>query len=185
MTKKKINEDLIKILFLSLITISILTGVFYLNVLEENKEETMNDYQEETKNDYLKSEICYYALNGIIADHHYHLQLNITIDENRIEIPMNIGFERDSEGNTTFLHPIHTYDNSGRIHVETTKNATAKLGFFFDIWGENFTENKILNYTSDNDYIIEIYMNGNKIDTYEETILEPYSFIEIIYKENS
>ena len=177
MAIKKINEDLIKVLFLSLISISTLTGVFYLNVSEENNEET--------KNDYLKSEICYYALNGIVADHHYHLQLNITIDENRIEIPMNIGFERDSEGNTIFLHPIHTYDNSGRIHVETTKNATAKLGFFFDIWGKDFTENKILNYTSDNDYIIEIYMNGNKIDTYEETILEPYSFIEIIYKRNS
>jgi len=174
---KKIKEDLIKGLFLSLISISILTGIFYLNVSEENKEETENNY--------LKSEICYYALNGIVADHHYHLQLNITIDENRIEIPMNIGFERDSEGNTTFLHPIHTYDNSGRIHVETTKNATAKLGFFFDIWGKDFTENKILNYTSNDDYIIEIYMNGNKIDTYEDTILDPYSFIEIFYKKNS
>ena len=177
MAIKKIKEDLIKGLFLSLISISILTGIFYLNVSEENKEETENNY--------LKSEICYYALNGIVADHHYHLQLNITIDENRIEIPMNIGFERDSEGNTTFLHPIHTYDNSGRIHVETTKNATAKLGFFFDIWGKDFTENKILNYTSNDDYIIEIYMNGNKIDTYEDTILDPYSFIEIFYKKNS
>ena len=177
MAIKKIKEDLIKGLFLSLISISILTGIFYLNVSEENKEET--------KNNYLKSEICYYALNGIVADHHYHLQLNITIDENRIEIPMNIGFERDSEGNTIFLHPIHTYDNSGRIHVETTKNATAKLGFFFDIWGKDFTENKILNYTSNDDYIIEIYMNGNKIDTYEDTILDPYSFIEIFYKKNS
>ena len=177
MAIKKIKEDLIKGLFLSLISISILTGIFYLNVSEENKEETENNY--------LKSEICYYALNGIVADHHYHLQLNITIDENRIEIPMNIGFERDSEGNTIFLHPIHTYDNSGRIHVETTKNATAKLGFFFDIWGKDFTENKILNYTSNDDYIIEIYMNGNKIDTYEDTILDPYSFIEIFYKKNS
>ena len=72
------------------------------------------------------------------------MQLNITIDDERIEIPMNIGFERDSEGKTIFLHPIHTYDNSGRIHVETTKNATAKLGFFFDIWGKRFFKNKIL-----------------------------------------
>ena len=98
---------------------------------------------------------------------------------------MNVGFERDADGNTIFLHPIHTYDNSGRIHVETTKNATAELGFFFDIWGKEFTENKILNYTSDNEHSIEIYMNGKKIETYEKTILEPYSFIEIIYEKNS
>jgi len=174
---KKNNEELIKALFLSLISIAILTSIYYLNTPEEN--------ENETENDYLKSEICYYALNGIVADHHYHLQLNITIIEERIEIPINIGFEKDSEGKTIFLHPIHTYDNSGRIHVETTKNATAELGFFFDIWGKEFTENKILNYTSDNEHSIEIYMNGNKIETYEKTILEPYSFIEIIYKRNS
>jgi hypothetical protein len=171
---KKNNEELVKALFLSLISILILSSVYYLNNPQEN--------EDEKENDYLKSEICYYALNGIVADHHYHLQLNITIDDERIEIPMNIGFERDSEGKTIFLHPIHTYDNSGRIHVETTKNATAKLGFFFDIWGKEFAENRILNYTADDEHSVEIYMNGNKIETYGETILEPYSFIEIIYK---
>jgi len=174
---KKNNEELIKALFLSLISIAILTSIYALNNQEEG--------EKKTENDYLKSEICYYALNGIVADHHYHLQLNITIIEERIEIPMNIGFEKDSEGKTIFLHPIHTYDNSGRIHVETTKNATAELGFFFDIWGKEFTNNKILNYTSDKDHSIEIYMNGGKIETYEKTILEPYSFIEIIYKKNN
>ncbi len=177
MAIKKNNEELVKALFLSLISILILSSVYYPNNPQEN--------EDEKENDYLKSEICYYALNGIVADHHYHLQLNITIDDERIEIPMNIGFERDSEGKTIFLHPIHTYDNSGRIHVETTKNATAKLGFFFDIWGKEFAENRILNYTADDEHSVEIYMNGNKIETYGETILEPYSFIEIIYKKNS
>ena len=104
MAIKKNNEDLIKALFLSLISIAILTSIYSLSTQEESGEKTENDY--------LKSEICYYALNGIVADHHYHLQLNITIIDNRIEIPMNIGFERDSEGKTIFLHPIHTYDNS-------------------------------------------------------------------------
>ena len=177
MAIKKNNEELVKALLLSLISILILSSVYYLNNPQEN--------EDGKENDYLKSEICYYALNGIVADHHYHLQLNVTINDERIEIPMNIGFERDSEGKTIFLHPIHTYDNSGRIHVETTKNATAKLGFFFDIWGKEFAENRILNYTADDEHSVEIYMNGNKIETYGETILEPYSFIEIIYKKNS
>jgi len=30
-----------------------------------------------------------------------------------------------------------------------------------------------------------MYTNGNKIETYEKTILEPYSFIEIFYKKNN
>ena len=177
MAIKKNNEELIKALFLSLISIAILTSIYSLNNQEES--------EKKEENDYLKSEICYYALNGIVADHHYHLQLNITILDNRIEIPMNIGFERDADGNAIFLHPIHTYDNSGRIHVETTKNATAELGFFFQIWGKDFSENQILNYTADESHNVEIYMNNEKVNTYEKTVLEPYSFIEITYKKNS
>ena len=82
------------------------------------------------------------------------------------------------------MHPIHTYDNSGRIHVETTKNATAELGFFFDIWGKEFSKNQILNYTSNEDFNVNIFVNGNQVDTYERTVLEPYSFIEIFYNKN-
>ena len=171
------NINILKSLFLFSISLMILSSIFYLN-LNDNDEDKIEN------NSYLKSEICYYAVNGIIADHHYHLQLNITIDEKRIEIPMNIGFDKDSEGNTIFLHPIHTYDNSGRIHVETSKNATAKLGFFFEIWGKDFSNDKILNYTSNEDYSVNMFLNGEQVETFEKTVLEPYSFIEIFYTKN-
>ena len=163
MVVKTNKQDLLKGLLLGLITISILSSVYYLNTNSNQKEDPIG-------NDYLKSEICYYALQGIKSDYHYHLQLNITINGERIEIPTNIGFEKDENGDTLFLHPIHTYDNSGRIHVETTRNATAELGFLFDIWGEDFSRNKILDYNVDEEHIIE------------NTILEPYVFIDINYK---
>jgi len=169
------KQDLLKGLLLGLITISILSSVYYLNTNSNQKEDPIG-------NDYLKSEICYYALQGIKSDYHYHLQLNITINGERIEIPTNIGFEKDENGDTLFLHPIHTYDNSGRIHVETTRNATAELGFLFDIWGEDFSRNKILDYNVDEEHIIEMTMNGESVDTFENTILEPYVFIDINYK---
>ena len=172
MVVKTNKQELLKGLLLGLITISILSSVYYLNTNSNQKEEPIG-------NDYLKSEICYYALQGIKSDYHYHLQLNITINGERIEIPTNIGFEKDENGDTLFLHPIHTYDNSGRIHVETTRNATAELGFLFDIWGEDFSRNKILDYNVDEEHIIEMTMNGESVDTFENTILEPYVFIDI------
>ena len=175
MVVKTNKQDLLKGLLLGLITISILSSVYYLNTDSNQKEDPIG-------NDYLKSEICYYALQGIKSDYHYHLQLNITINGERIEIPTNIGFEKDENGDTLFLHPIHTYDNSGRIHVETTRNATAELGFLFDIWGEDFSRNKILDYNVDEEHIIEMTMNGESVDTFENTILEPYVFIDINYK---
>ena len=167
-----INSEILKGIFLSLITISALTTVFYLNVNQE---------EEIIENEYLKSDICYYSLNGIKSDYHYHFQLNITINDERSEIPMNVGFELNETGELIFLHPIHTYDNSGRIHVETTKNATALLGFFFDIWEKDFTKNKILDYETDELHIIEVKVNGELVDTHEDTILEPYVFIDIEY----
>ncbi|MEC7686993.1 MAG: hypothetical protein VX817_01300, partial [Candidatus Thermoplasmatota archaeon] len=88
-TKKKIKQkqDLLKAVFLGLVTIMILTSVYYLNASETDPTEAENNY--------LKSEICYYALQGIKSDYHYHLQLNITIDRERIVIPANIGFEKN------------------------------------------------------------------------------------------
>ena len=170
-----INSDILKGIFLSLITISTLTTVFYLNVNEEEKI---------IENEYLKSDICYYSLNGIKSDYHYHFQLNITINDERSEIPMNVGFELNETGELIiFRHPIHTYDNSGRIHIETTKDATALLGFFFDIWEKDFTKNKILDYETDEQHIIEVKVNGNSVETYEDTILEPYIFIDIEYRQ--
>ena len=169
----EINSNILKAIFLSLITISTLTTVYYLNI----------DEDEIIQNKYLKSDICYYSLNGIKSDYHYHFQLNITINDEISEIPMNVGFELNETGELIFLHPIHTYDNSGRIHIETTRDATALLGFFFDIWEKDFTKNKILDYETDEQHIIEVKVNGNSVETYEDTILEPYIFIDIEYRQ--
>ena len=169
----KQNENILKGIFLTLVSVMILSSVYYLNIDIET--------EKEPENDYLKSDICYYALNGIKSDYHYHLYLNITINSERVEIPMNIGFEKNDNGQTVFLHPIHTYDNSGRVHVETTKNSTAKLGFFFDIWGKEFSEKRILEYSVDAEHRLNMTVNGENVNTFRETTLEPYQFIEINY----
>ena len=176
MAAKTNRQETLKGLLLVLITISILTSVYYLNLPEKSNKNTVEN------SEYLKSEICYYTLQGVKSDYHYHLQLNITIDGERIVIPANIGFEKDENGETLFLHPIHTYDNSGRVHVETTKNATAKLGFFFEIWGEEFSSEKIMGYSVNETHNLEMTVNEQKVDTFEETILEPLIEIEITYK---
>ena len=173
--KNKYNQDILKSIFLGLVSVMILTSIYYLNNTE--------DEEEKKESPYLKSDICYYAVNGIKSDYHYHFQLNITINGERIEIPTNIGFEKDDNGETLFLHPIHTYDNSGRVHVETTKNTTAKLGFFFDIWGEEFNSGKILDHSADDGHMLEMTVNGQNVDTFEETTLEPLIDIEIVYRE--
>jgi hypothetical protein len=37
----------------------------------------------------------------------------------------------------------------------------------------------------DEQHTLEMSVNGNKVDTFEETILEPYIFIDIEYSETN
>ena len=92
MAAKTNRQETLKGLLLVLITISILTSVYYLNLPEKSNKTTVEN------SEYLKSEICYYTLQGVKSDYHYHLQLNITIDGERIVKPANIGFEKDEKG---------------------------------------------------------------------------------------
>ena len=46
------------------------------------------------------------VINGIKSDYHYHFQLNITINDERKEIPMKIGFDLKETGEIVFLHPL-------------------------------------------------------------------------------
>ena len=62
------------------------------------------------------------------------------------------------------------------------RSATAELGFFFDIWGKDFSSSRIFDYTVDEEYIIEMTVNDEFVDTFENTNLEPYVFIDINYK---
>ena len=93
--KLKQNQDVLKGILLSLISVMILTSVYYLNFIPDKFIPDKDDIIEDDiieDNEYLKSEICYYTLQGIKSDYHYHFQLNITINGERIEIPTNVGF---------------------------------------------------------------------------------------------
>ena len=50
--------------------------------------------------------------------------------------------------------------------------------------GKDFSNNKILNNTSNEDYSVNMFLNGEQVETFEKTVLEPYSFIEIFYTKN-
>ena len=65
--------------------------------------------------------------------------------------------------------------------LQRTKNTTAKLGFFFDIWGEDFSSERILGYSVDESHSLNMTVNGQKVETFEETLLEPLISINIIY----
>jgi hypothetical protein len=83
--------------------------------------------------------------NKIIS--HEHIQLNVTLNGQPLQIPQGIGIKQAGFGED-FLYgdhsldqygmegmsPLHTHDNSGLIHVESNTIRDFTLGEFLSIW---------------------------------------------------
>jgi hypothetical protein len=80
---------------------------------------------------------------------HYHSQLNVTDNGESIPVPARIGIDPslwkyhdlDEYGMQSMnmvmpgMAPLHTHDDSGIIHIETSINRNYTLGEFLKIWG--------------------------------------------------
>ena len=168
------QQELVTGIALGLLTVAILSGVYWLNLPEPESEENYDDL--------LKSAICIYALQGIVSDYHYHFWLNITANGDRVEIPANVGFEYNDDSSVLFIHPIHTYDNSGQVHVETIANATVTLGDFFAIWEQPFSSEEVLDYNVDDTHTLRMTVDGIDSQAWKAQELGPYLVIEIFYE---
>ncbi len=73
---------------------------------------------------------------------HLHPLLNVMVNGKSITVPKNIGIDSLLHKDHSLDHfgtsgaaPLHTHDDSGTIHVESTANRNYTLGEFLNIWG--------------------------------------------------
>ena len=109
---------------------------------------------------------------------HYHPLIEIVINGQEVSIPANIGINHDG----CSMRGVHTHDSSGKIHVEMDKKYNVPAESFFLIWGETFNENQILDYVVDDDHEIVVTLNGDSVDTFEDTVMEDSEVLRIEYK---
>ena len=67
---------------------------------------------------------------------HWHPELAIFVNGEKIEIPANLGIG-------AVHNPMHTHDSSGVIHLEfqgVVRKDDLKLGRFFEVWNKDFME---------------------------------------------
>lgn len=112
----------------------------------------------------------------VLTRFHVHPHLQIFVNGQKQDIPANIG---DS---LICLHPIHTHDSSGTIHVESPEPRDFTLADFFAVWGKVFNQNQILDSVVDGSHIIKVTVNGAPVDTYENTVLHDEDQIVISYE---
>ena len=61
----------------------------------------------------------------------------------------------------------------------------APVGAFFEIWGETFNENQILNSVADEDSEVVMYVNGELNNEYQDSVIHNDDVIEIHYRDKS
>jgi hypothetical protein len=106
---------------------------------------------------------------------HIHPQLAILIDGVRQTIPADIGI---TDG---CMHPIHTHDDTGTIHVESPVQLDFTLADFFTVWGKTFNQDQVLDSKADATHVITMTVNGKPSTDFENLILKDGDLIVISY----
>ncbi len=107
---------------------------------------------------------------------HIHPHLTIIINGLEQSIPANTGIT------ISCMHPIHTHDETGTIHVESPEQRDFTLSDFFAVWGQTFTKDQILDYKVDATHQIVMTVNGVTSTDYENLVLRDLDNIKIEYK---
>lgn len=88
---------------------------------------------------------------------HTHAMLTITQDNKEIKVPANLGIT------SSCMHPLHTHDETGLIHMEYPRSIKYTLGDFFDLMGVVFDDKQIGSLRVQDGYVISVEKNSKVI----------------------
>lgn len=107
---------------------------------------------------------------------HIHPVLSILEEGKKVEIPANVGFS------STCLHPVHTHDNTGEIHVESPEQRDFTLGDFFAVWEKPLSKTQVLDYVATSTHEIVMTVDGQPSEEFENLVLKDKQQIVLEYK---
>ena len=106
---------------------------------------------------------------------HIHPVLHVFILGAEQKIPADTGISG------TFMHVLHTHDDTGTIHVESPRAFGFKLRDLFIVWGKNFNQSCIMQYCVDENHKLTMTVNGEPSNEYENLVLKDGDQIKISY----
>ncbi len=114
--------------------------------------------------------------HGGVSAMHWHPTLRIVINGEPQDIPEGIGISGGC------MRPIHTHDETGKLHIESPVIRDFTLGQFFTLWEKPFSRDEILDARVDETHELVMTVNGQRVDTYENTVLRDDDQIVIEYR---
>ncbi len=98
------------------------------------------------------------TVDGMETLMHLHAHLSIFVDGQQIAVPANIGISPSG------TRPVHTHDDTGRIHIESNVIRDFHLSDLFASWGQPFTKDQLLSYRVGPDRVLTMTVNGTPTD---------------------
>ena len=89
---------------------------------------------------------------------HEHANVQIFVNGKQQTVPVDIGIDTG----TGTIQSIHTHDETGVIHLESSQARTFTLGDLFGVWGVRFTPSCLGAYCNDDTNSIRVYVNGEE-----------------------
>ncbi len=111
---------------------------------------------------------------------HYHPQLSIYINGEKIIIPTNIGLSEAKHKSP------HTHDEKGELHWENEGKVTKddlRLGKLFENWGKKFNSTQLLDKTDPSGSKITMTVNGQPNTEFGDHLVADKEQIEIKYQD--
>lgn len=151
------------ILAVVIVVVVILLGVF----LWVNRQ-VPPDIQKQTSR-----EVALGCTTDMATAFHIHPELHIYVDGKEVMVPDDTGIKNGC------MNAIHTHKDRPVLHVEAPVQKDFTLGDFFAVWGKDFSRSKLLDTVVSDGGSITVTVNGEKVDTYENTILRDHDQIVI------
>lgn len=111
---------------------------------------------------------------------HYHPQLTIYVNGEKVTIPTNIGLSEAKHKSP------HTHDEKGELHWENEGKVTKvdlKLGKLFENWGKKFTSTQLLDKADPSGSKITMTVNGQPNTEFGDHLVADKEQIEIKYND--
>lgn len=89
---------------------------------------------------------------------HEHANVQIFVNGTQQTVPTDIGINA-SAGT---IQSVHTHDDSGTVHLESSQARTFTLGEFFGVWGVRLTPSCIGGYCNDGQNQLRVYVDGEQ-----------------------
>ena len=104
---------------------------------------------------------------------HVHQHLDVFVNGRRVVVPAGIGI---GDG---FLSPLHTHDDSGVIHVESTTVRSYSLAELFAVWGVRLTKTCLVDECADGK--LHLFVNGKRAADPNRIVLSQHLEIAVAF----